>query len=160
MTTASSASKGENPTTHLDRVKALLSEPLLLPGEDRAAYNELLAAITARVQPRDVIEQLWTSEAVEKAWEAVRQRRYKTALIAANRHQALAAVLHPLLSYGFTETTDHDAQMLAWKFTLGQDDAIKEVNELLGKAHLSGRGAGRGDEYRQVRNHRSVDLGC
>jgi hypothetical protein len=108
----------------------------LLPDEDRAEYNDLLSAITAAVQPSDAVEQIWTGEAVEKGWDALRQRRFKTGLIAANRQKALAAVLHPLMSL-FPETGDHEAQILAWKYTLGHDDAIKEVDELLRKAHLT-----------------------
>jgi hypothetical protein len=50
------------------------------------------------VQPSDILEKIWTHEAVEKHWEALRQRRFKTALIAASRQEALAAILHPLLS--------------------------------------------------------------
>lgn len=137
MTSTSSETNANGREQRLDRVKALLSEPLLLPDEDHAAYDDLLTAITAAVQPADIIEQLWTSEAVQKAWEALRQRRYKTGLIAANRQLALAAVLHPLLSHGFTETGDHEAQMLAWRYTLGHADAIKEVDALFDKAHLS-----------------------
>lgn len=136
MTSTSSEAKDEGQATRLERVQALLSEPLLLPDEDRAAYDDLLAAITETVQPIDIIEKVWIGEAVEKEWDALRQRRFKTGLIAANRQQALAAVLHPLLSL-FPETGDHEAQMLAWKYTLGHDDAIKNVDELLGKAHLT-----------------------
>jgi len=136
VTSTSSKPKAEDQAACLDRVKALLSEPLLLSDEDHGAYDDLLTAITAAVQPADIIEQLWTSEAVQKAWEALRQRRYKTGLIAANRQLALAAVLHPLLSL-FPESGDHEAQMLAWRYTLGHADAIKEVDALFDKAHLS-----------------------
>jgi hypothetical protein len=57
------------------RLKSLLSEPLLLNGEDREAYDELLAAVIETVQPSDILEHIWTSEAVEKQWEALRQRQ-------------------------------------------------------------------------------------
>jgi hypothetical protein len=136
VTSTSSEPKADDQAARLDRVRALLSEPLLLPDEDHAAYDDLLTAITAAVQPADIVQQLWTSEAVQKAWEALRQRRYKTGLIAANRQLALAAVLHPLLSI-FPESGDHEAQMLAWRYTLGHADAIKEVDALFDKAHLS-----------------------
>jgi hypothetical protein len=128
--------QNDNHARHHDRVTALLGEPLLLPGEDRAAYDELLATVIATVQPADVLEQIWTHEAVEKQWEALRQRRFKTAFIAASRQKALAAVLHPLLSHPMLDVDDGKAQMLAWKFTLGHEDAIKQVGELLNKANL------------------------
>jgi hypothetical protein len=119
------------------RLKSLLSEPLLLNGEDRAAYDELLAAVTETVQPSDILEQIWTSEAVEKQWEALRQRRLKTAYIAANWQAALRATLHPLLSYGLTIDLDDRAGTLAWKYTMGDQAAIEEVDKLLAEANLT-----------------------
>jgi hypothetical protein len=121
----------------LERVQRLFREPLLLPDEDPAAYDALLTTVTAAVQPADILERIWTSEAVEKEWEAVRQRRFKTGLLAANRQRALTEILRPLLSYGFADASDDEAHMLAWQFTLGNGDAIKKVNEHLEKAHLT-----------------------
>ena len=92
----------------LDRARSLLGEPLLLAGEDRAAYDELLAAVNEAVQPSDVLEQIWTSEAVEKQWEALRQRRFKTAFIAACWQEALRTILKSLLSYGTPLSLDDD----------------------------------------------------
>jgi hypothetical protein len=118
-------------------VLASLSEPLLLAGEDRAAYDDLLAAVTETVQPSDVLEQIWTCEAVEKQWEALRQRRFKTAFIAANWQEALRAVLQPLLSYGLLPDLDDRAGTLAWKYTMGDQAAIAEVDKLLAEAKLT-----------------------
>jgi hypothetical protein len=117
------------------RLKSLLSEPLLLNGEDRAAYDELLAAVTETVQPSDILEQIWTSEAVEKQWEALRQRRFKTAYIAANWQAALRATLEPLISYGLD--LDDRTGMLAWKYTMGDQAAIEEVDKLFADANLT-----------------------
>ena len=41
----------------LDRVRSLLGEPLLLAGEDRAAYDELLAAVKADRRPRTNLDE-------------------------------------------------------------------------------------------------------
>ena len=114
-----------------------LSEPLLLPGEDRAAYNDLLEAVIAAVQPSDTLEQIWTSEAVEKQWEALRQRRFMTAFIAAKWQDALRAILYPLLSYGLICDLDDRAGMLAWKYTMGDKELIEEVDKLLAEANLT-----------------------
>jgi hypothetical protein len=119
-----------------DRVSALLGAPLLLPGEDRTAYDDLLAAVIATMQPSDVLEQIWTHESVEKQWEALRGRRLKIAFIAAGRQKALAAILHPLRSNPRLTVNDDEAQQLAWKFTLGHQDVIQEVEALLSKAKL------------------------
>ena len=120
----------------LNRVLASLREPLLLAGEDRAAYDELLEAVVAAVQPSDVLEQIWTSEAVEKQWEALRQRRLKTAFIAANWQNALRTTLEPLLTYGLVDLDDK-AGTLAWQSTMGDQAAIEEVDKLLAKANLT-----------------------
>ncbi|MFZ1150606.1 MAG: hypothetical protein WAR76_12840 [Xanthobacteraceae bacterium] len=119
------------------RLKSLLSEPLLLNGEDREAYDELLAAVIETVQPSDILEHIWTSEAVEKQWEALRQRRFKTAYIAANWQRALRATLYPLISYGLMGDLDDRAGMLAWKYTMGDQAAIAEVDKLLADANLT-----------------------
>jgi hypothetical protein len=119
------------------RLKSLLSEPLLLNGEDRAAYDELLAAVIETVQPSDILEQIWTGEAVEKQWEALRQRRFKTAYIAANWQAALRATLEPLISYGLMGDIDDRTGVLAWKYTMGDQAAIAEVDKLLAQANLT-----------------------
>jgi len=103
------------------RLKSLLSEPLLLNGEDREAYDELLAAVIETVQPS----------------EALRQRRFKTAYIAANWQRALRATLYPLISYGLMGDLDDRAGMLAWKYTMGDQAAIAEVDKLLADANLT-----------------------
>ena len=121
----------------LDRVKSLLGEPLLLTGEDRAAYDDLLAAVTEAVQPTDMLEQIWTSEAVEKQWEALRQRRFKTALIAACWQDALRATLKPLLSCGFSLDADEKAGELAFEYTFGVESSVKKVDELLSQAKMT-----------------------
>lgn len=123
-----------------DRVHSLFGEALLLPGEDRAAHDQLLANISAAVQPRDCLEGLWTSEAATKHWEVLRQRRHKRGFIAARRQAGLQSVLKPLVAYGAPLEIDDGEELagaLAWKYTLGDVDAVKEVEELLAKAQLS-----------------------
>jgi hypothetical protein len=120
--------------------KSLIGQPLLLPGEDRAAYDQLLAALTDAVNPSDQLEALWVSEAVAKHWEVLRHRRHKRGFIAARRQAGLASLLKPLLGYGGPLSIDDGAQMagaLAWKYTLGDADAKREVDELLKTAQLS-----------------------
>jgi hypothetical protein len=119
-------------------VKSLLEEPLLLTGENRAAYDDLLAAVTEAVQPTDVLEQIWTNEAVEKQWEALRQRRIKTAFIAACGQEALRNILETLLPHGLFESvvSRERAGDMAFKYTMGEKSAIQEVEELLSQAKL------------------------
>src|SRR5262249_51961150 len=75
-----------------------------------------------------------------KHWEVLRQRRHKRGFIAARRQAGLQSLLKPLLGYGGPLSTDDGAEMagaLAWKYTLGDADAKREVDELLKQAHLS-----------------------
>ena len=64
----------------------------------------------------------------------------KRGFIAARRQAGLQSLLKPLLGYGGPLSTDDGAEMagaLAWKYTLGDADAKREVDELLKQAHLS-----------------------
>jgi hypothetical protein len=120
--------------------KSLIGEPLLLPGEDRAAYDQLLAGVTDAVRPSDCLEELWVSEAVAKHWEVPRQRLHKRGFIGVHRQAGLQNVLKPLVAYGAPLSTDDGEEMagaLAWKYTVGDADAVREVEELFKKAQLS-----------------------
>ena len=80
------------------------------------------------------------SEAVAKHWEVLRHRRHKRGLIGARRQAGLQSVLKPLLGYGGPLSTDDGAEIagaLAWKYTLGVAEAVREVDDLLKQAQLS-----------------------
>src|SRR5690348_9563745 len=72
---------------------------LVLDNEDTAAYEEILARISAAVKPTDFLEEIWVRDVVALIWEAFRLRRLKTCLMEAAAPQGLAKVLSPLLSY-------------------------------------------------------------
>jgi hypothetical protein len=55
--------------------------PLLLEGEDAAAYDELLARMCAAVKLVDVIDEMLIAEIVALEWEVLRWRRVKRTLI-------------------------------------------------------------------------------
>jgi hypothetical protein len=57
--------------------------PLLLEGEDAAAYDELLGRICAAVKPVDIIDEMFVVDIVSLEWEVLRWRRYKWSLIRA-----------------------------------------------------------------------------
>jgi hypothetical protein len=48
--------------------------------EDRQAYDALINHFTAMIEPRDLMELMWTKEATDAAWEAGRIAREKNAL--------------------------------------------------------------------------------
>jgi hypothetical protein len=73
-------------------------------------FDNPLADLTETVRPSDSLEELWTSEAVAKHWEVLRQRRHKRGFIAARRQAGLQGLLKPLVSYGAPFSTDDEAE--------------------------------------------------
>src|SRR5262245_20277054 len=131
-----------------DDQSMLLGEPQLLPGEDAAAYDQLLAYIYAAVKPVDSIETMFVGELVALQWEVLRCRRLKTSLIRARSLNALEDFLKRNLPYqqysdGFeahlTEILEDNlpedeagsARTLASKFARNESCANDKVNELL-----------------------------
>lgn len=77
----------------------LFGESLLLEGEDRAAYDELLARVHEAVKPVDILDEMYVADAVELEWEVLRWRRFEFALIRARRLKALKSFLAKNLEY-------------------------------------------------------------
>jgi hypothetical protein len=123
---------------------AELALPVLLPGEDRAAFDRLLAQVEHAVGPRDIIEAFWVRDVVDLVWDTIRLRRLKESLLAASSHEGLRALLHPLIEDPLdAEEPDgdagefYDARSLAEQWNLRNPEAVAEVNELLGRAGLT-----------------------
>lgn len=55
----------------------MFGPPPLLEGEDAAAYDELLARVSAAANPSDVIHEIWVRDVVDLTWEILRWRRLK-----------------------------------------------------------------------------------
>jgi hypothetical protein len=68
----------------------------LIPGDDAAAYETLLARLAADVRPGTVIEEAWTRDAADLVWEALRLRRLKAALMTACADQGMRKLLEGL----------------------------------------------------------------
>ena len=51
-------------------------------------------AIRDHISPRDILEQMWTSEIVETEWETVRLRRYKSQIVNLAKQAALRNLLN------------------------------------------------------------------
>lgn len=56
---------------------SMFGPPPLLEGEDAAAYDELLARVSAAANPSDVIHEIWVRDVVDLTWEILRWRRLK-----------------------------------------------------------------------------------
>jgi hypothetical protein len=80
-------------------IPALAGPPPLLPTErERAAsYDDLLARVSATLQPSDVLEHIWIRDVVDLAWEVLRLRRLKVDLLTAASWEGMARVLQPLI---------------------------------------------------------------
>jgi hypothetical protein len=81
------------------RRRALFGQPLLLEGEDGAAYDELLARIWAAVEPADIIDEMFTVDVVSLEWEVLRWRRLKLSMIRKCAIEKLEGFLREELHY-------------------------------------------------------------
>jgi hypothetical protein len=109
---------------------ALFGPPPLLKGEDTAAYDELLARISAAVKPADIIEEIWVRDIVDLVWEAFRLRRLKANLITTVAHQGVKKTLGPVIGWP-------DAHHLAEAWAAREPSAVKQVDEHLASAGLT-----------------------
>jgi hypothetical protein len=129
---------------------ALFGPPLLLEGEDEAAYDELLARMCAAVKPVDVIEEMLIADVVFLEWDILRWRRLRSSLLRARGHQALEDFLSRTLDYrlycqAFKESlakilqanlAEDEAQELAHQCALSEPDAEEKVDAYLTDAGL------------------------
>jgi hypothetical protein len=128
---------------------ALFGPPLLLEGEDEAAYDELLAQFCAAIEPVNAIEEMFVADVLYLEWEILRWRRLKSSLLRANALEALEDILSEMISYGVyreafeegladalqenlaeDESEDH-AHMLARKYVRNEPEAVEEVSNRL-----------------------------
>ena len=120
-------------STHdaLETFSALVGPPPLLEGEDAAAYNELLARITAAVKPADILEEIWVSDVVNLSWDVTRWRRLQQHLITASTHLGVQAVIAPM------RHEIGESLWLAEGWATGSAESINKVKEFLASANLS-----------------------
>jgi hypothetical protein len=110
--------------------RALLGPPPLIDGEDATNYDVILERISADVAPADFVEEIWVRNVVDLVWDSVRLRRLKSQLLHAAAHQGLERALMPLLGWS-------SARELSRKWASGDEEALCEVERLLGQAGLT-----------------------
>ena len=81
------------------RRSRLFGLPLLLIGEDAAAYEDLFAGIHAAVKPVDTIDEMLIADVVPEEWEVLRWRRFKFSLIRVRQLEVLEQFLSKKLDY-------------------------------------------------------------
>jgi hypothetical protein len=126
----------------LPAIVECLGRPPLVPGDNSAAYDTLLARVTGTVRPRDVLEEAWVRDVVDLLWEAVRLRRFKAALMTACADEGLQKLLTGLDVRGSTYE-------LARRWAARALDAVGQVDAVL-------NGAGLGIEHVMARTLRQT----
>jgi hypothetical protein len=136
------------------RRHALFGPPLLLEGEDGAAYDELLARIWAAVKPTDIIDEMFTVDIVSSEFEVLRWRRLKLSLIQKRAIEDLEEFLGEELHYdlycdyfvddlaeileeNLPEDQVNSAQALAQQCALNETNAVDKVTKVLAIAGLN-----------------------
>ena len=110
--------------------QALLGPRPLIDGEDGTNYDVILERISADVAPADFVEEIWVRNVVDLVWDSVRLRRLKSQLLQAAAHEGLERLLASVIDW-------MQAGPLARKWALGDEEAMGEVERLLGRAGLT-----------------------
>ena len=135
-------------TSASGRRSRLFGQPLLLEGEDPAAYEELLARLYASIEPVDVIDEIFIDDLISLQWDVLRGRRAKSSLIKAHGLAALEGFLREKLDYdlyskyfeeelaeilqdNFPENQAKEADTLARACARNEADAVAKVNKIL-----------------------------
>ena len=106
--------------------QTLTYQPALLSFESQHEYRQLEDAIRDHISPRDILEQMWTSEIVETEWETVRLRRYKSQIV----NLAKQAALRNLLNLICADADENQIDDLARRWFTNKD-VRKRVETLL-----------------------------
>jgi hypothetical protein len=133
---------------------SLFGPPLLLEGEDAAAYEEFLARVYAAVKPVDVIDEMFIADIVALEWEILRWRRLKSTLMQEAGFKALENSLAGKLDYdlyservadrltkilqdNLPEERVDSAQTLVRDYARNKQRAVDTINEVLAGMNLN-----------------------
>jgi len=86
---------------------AVFGPPLLLEGEDAAAYDKLLARVCAAIKPVDVIDEMLIADILALEWEVLRWRRLKRTLMREPGLEALKSFLIEQLESNYALHEEH-----------------------------------------------------
>jgi hypothetical protein len=151
-------SKTKSNISRLAKVQGLMlfdSAQLLLPGEDAAAYHELLSRVRTAINPVDIIDEMFIADVVFLESEVLRWRRLKSSLMRTHGLEALQQFLRAHLDYyvhyqeyfeqdlaeilkdNLAEgQTEIDAQALARKCARDEPEADDKANQILAGINL------------------------
>jgi hypothetical protein len=124
----------------------------LLPGENAAAYDDLLARVSGNLKPSDIFEEIWVREIVDLIWESLRWRRHLVGFLATAIPKTLERILKPLAQnqpeagsgrgsfidrLHAAEASLKGGSTLVTDWAAGDPTAIERVNKLLASAGLT-----------------------
>ena len=132
---------------------ALFGSPVLLEGEDAAAYDELLGHVCAAAKPVDIIDEMFIADVISLEWEVLRWRRLKLSLLQMHGLKALENFLREHLDYdqyrkffeedltrilqeNLEDQTKDAGQTLAQKCAWNDPNAVYKVNQILDRINL------------------------
>src|SRR6266446_7519569 len=75
-----------------NKVYPQVGGPPVWSTENMQAYNELIDGFTQMLEPRDMMELIWTKEAADASWEAARKAREKNGLPERKYQQRLQVI--------------------------------------------------------------------
>jgi hypothetical protein len=100
----------------------------ILPGEDPAAYNELRVRVWRYLQPKDIIEEIFTDDVIDLTWQIIRMRRTKEGLIGS---ELADRVERGLRSVADVDDDEINALMKNWR---AGKPSMKRIEEILSMA--------------------------
>jgi hypothetical protein len=118
------------PAAKSDRTLAWLGAPPLLPGENAAQYHDLVARLSAEINPAGPIEEIFVRDLADLTWDVLRLRQMKMYLVAANRHKGVERILSIAMHW-------HDRERLLKNWCVRDPQAIKSVNTYLASTGLT-----------------------
>jgi hypothetical protein len=147
---AKAGSKSKSGPSILTSHSTLFNQPLLLDGEDAAAYRQLVETIRAAIKPLDVIDDILIADIVMLEWEVLRWHRLKSRLITTLGISFLKSFLLERIDYdgrfaetiadflmeGLPEQETDAAEALAQKCVAGEEEAVKKVTEIFDRMQL------------------------
>jgi hypothetical protein len=133
---------------------SLFGPPLVLEGEDAAAYDEVFGRICAAVKPVDVIDEMFIDDIVSLEWEVLRWRRLKSTLMQEAGFKALqsflagqlddhlyservADLLAKTLQHNLPKEHAHSAQTLVRDYVRNKQHAVDTITEVLAGINLN-----------------------
>src|SRR5690348_10983120 len=75
------------------------SAPVLLDGEDPAAYAALRDDFLDCVKPQDIFEQAYLRGIIDVQWDIMRWRRLLAALLNSEKHAAVRDIFGPIIGF-------------------------------------------------------------